>query len=245
MGWRAVVKTGRRLLAKSGFDIRRVTPYDRTIENFSWHCRALGVDHCFDVGACAGGFGRELRAAGYQGHIISLEPRPDAHAQLRHAASTDLLWTIPPPVAVGAETAQSRFTIAGNGASSSLLTMLSRHIQAAPHSAPKGEIPVTVHRLDELAEKFAPSAKRIAINIDAQGYEDRILDGAWQTLERTVVIMLEMSLTPLYAGAPTFAQLYDRLCGSGWRCVALSPAFFDETRRELLQVDGMFLRKDA
>src|SRR3546814_13145100 len=75
--------------------------------------------------------------------------------------------------------------------------------------------------------------------MDAQGFELEVLKGAQQTLADIPAILLEMSLTPLYKGAPRFGVLFDVLEGYGYRCIGLTQGFADLKRNELLQVDGL------
>jgi FkbM family methyltransferase len=229
-----------------GLEVRRHQLQDDTLGILAWHCCRLGVTCCLDVGANTGGFAQELRRRGFAGSLISLEPRREAHAALTAAAAGVAGWHIAQPVALGAREGEAIIHIAGNEASSSLLPMLPRHEAGAPGSAYRGQQPVRVRRLDDvIAEMDIAENAPLAMKIDTQGFEREVLIGAAKTLDRTAILMIEMSLTPLYAGAPSFEELYTDLIRQGWRCITLSPAFFDTIHREALQVDGLFLREHS
>src|SRR3546814_20951259 len=84
--------------------------------------------------------------------------------------------------------------------------------------------------LDEVVE---PDGRRpLALKIDTQGFELEVLKGAQQTRADIPAILLEMSLTPLYKGAPRFGVLFDVLEGYGYRCIGLTQGFADLKRNE-------------
>ncbi len=80
------------------------------------------------------------------------------------------------------------------------------------------------------------------MKIDTQGFEGAVLDGAAATLAATRLIAVEMSLAPLYTGGIDFITLYQRITALGFRCIALTEAFSDRAKNEMLQVDGVFIR---
>lgn len=193
-----------------------------------------------DVGANTGQFGVMMRRNGYRGDILSFEPLANAHAALKHTAAADPNWTIGPRVAIGDRNGEATINVAANSQSSSLLPMLGAHEQAAPKSRYVGNEKVSVRRLDELI--VANPACRILLKIDTQGYEDRVLRGAEGVFDQIQIIYIEMSLTPLYEGELGFRELYDFICGMGFRNIALHPGFTDPMTYEMLQVDGIFVR---
>lgn len=239
---KAVIK---RMLAGCGIEFRRVQPFDKIIDCFVWHCRDQAVESCIDVGANVGGFCKAVRNAGFDGALLAIEPRPDAHRQLAAAAAGDANWRVTAPIAVGAAAGTASFQLAANGVSSSLREMLERHFSVAPESIPSGRMNVPVSTLDEVADQHGMDAGALALKIDVQGGEDLVLDGGAAVLSRTRVLMIELSFAPLYEGAPTFSDVFARLERDGWRCVMISPVLFDATRREMLQVDGLFIRTAA
>lgn len=77
----------KRLLRGMGYELRRYTP----LRSFAAARDALlrDVDAVVDVGANAGQYGELLRASGFRGRLISLEPVGEAFEQLLRRARAD------------------------------------------------------------------------------------------------------------------------------------------------------------
>ena len=75
-----------------------------------------------------------------------------------------------------------------------------------------------------------------------QGGELDVLRGAGATLERAVLVEAELSLVPLYEGAPRFDEVIDYLAERGFGVLSLEPVFVDPADGRLLQVDAVFGR---
>ena len=197
-----------------------------------------------DIGANTGQFVRGLRANGYNGQIISFEPLSAAHATLVANAASDPLWDVAERCAVGASDGWAEINIAGNSYSSSLLPMLDLHREAAPQSAYQGTESCCVISLDSYIERtFSDPTTLFGLKIDTQGYEAQVLAGLRRYLDRIKVIVCEMSLAPLYAHGPSMPELCHLLAELGYRCVALSPEFEDPRNGELLQANGVFVKR--
>jgi FkbM family methyltransferase len=196
-----------------------------------------------DVGANQGQFSIDLRFAGFSEKIISFEPLSEAYSILTRISSHDPKWIIAPRCAVGNEETESSINVAGNSFSSSLLPMKEIHAQCAPSSSYVGEETVMISKLSVLLSSLnVPLNDRFALKIDTQGFEAEVLKGAIDLLPRVEVIFTELSLFPLYEGAPSFIELYNLIIGYGFRCIALSQEFSDPQSGEMLQVNGTFIR---
>jgi FkbM family methyltransferase len=225
----------------AGFEVRRSTP---TSDSAAWllgFATAAGVTTILDVGANTGQFGSTMFAAGWKEKLISFEPLSAAHRQLVETAARHPGWQVAPRQAVGARPGTAEINIAGNSQSSSLLPMLDRHLDAAPGSGYVGTEMIAVTPLDEALAGAAPD-ECYMLKMDVQGFETEVLKGARQTLGRTAMIYTEMSLQPLYAGEALFTDLSREIMALGYRCVGLQPGYADAVNREMLQVDGVFVR---
>lgn len=205
--------------------------------------RALQVDIVIDVGANSGQFGSEIRAAGYAGKILSVEPIAEAYGRLTARASRDASWTTI-HCALGESDGESTLHIAGNSASSSFLDMLPVHEEAAPGTAYIGRERVTVRRLESLLSEYVSTGSRPYLKVDVQGYELEVLRGAGPWLEALVAIQLELSLARLYAGAPMADEVDAFVSGLGYRLAGIEPGFADPVSGRLLQMDGIYIRSD-
>ena len=194
-----------------------------------------------DVGANEGLFAQRLRANGYRGRIVSFEPLSAMFAKLEAAAADDPNW-ICVNIALGAKTDRLQLNRAGNWASSSFLEMNPRHSEAEPRSAYVGTEECEVARLDDLRAKLFEPRERAYLKLDVQGYELEVLRGAVQTLEQVEVMEAELSLVPLYDGAPLFGEVVSYLDERGFALLGLEPGFADSRTGALLQVDGLFAR---
>lgn len=199
------------------------------------------IDVVCDVGANVGQYGRELRRLGFAGRIVSFEPLPAAFEELSRVAAGDPRWEVA-QVAMGDRAGEATLHVAGNSASSSMLEMLPAHLEAAPDSRYVGDVQVTMSTLDDELELRIRADERLFLKVDAQGYEAHILAGATRSLDRIQGLQLELSLVPLYAGAPTLASLVREIEDRGFTLMSVEPGFIDVRSGQLLQVDGVFFR---
>jgi FkbM family methyltransferase len=231
----------RRAFRSVGYDLQRYSELGDAEARRGRLLRAYGVDVVLDVGANTGQFARELRRAGYAGRIESFEPQGAAFRALEQRAAADPRWKIH-RMAVGDRDGTATLNLAGNSLSSSLLEMLPAHADSAPESRYVGTEEVPTRRLDGLFDALAPAGSSVFLKIDTQGFERQVLDGAAGCLARIDTVQVEMSLVSLYAGAPLFGELLDRLQSLGYDLVGLEPGFAEPATGRLLQTDGIFHR---
>lgn len=111
----------------------------------------------------------------------------------------------------------------------------------------KSEFPRTVvtapmRTVDDLVAEY-PGRTFDLVKLDVQGAELDVLHGAKEAIHRTEVLIAELSLHEINRGAPRLAEVIAELDGLGF-------AMFDvltlpRTGGRLLQVDGVFVRKDS
>lgn len=205
--------------------------------------RDLSVRTVWDVGAHVGQYSRSLRDHGYVGDIVSIEPSTTAHASLKRRSEADRAWTVIRAAAGGYE-AQGTLNISRNGQSSSLLSMLGRHLDAAPGSAYVATEEVNVIPLDLLVEQISPPTP-FALKLDVQGFELAALDGADRLLLDTVVVEVELSLSPLYEGGADWLEVIGRMSAAGLRLCDLERVYHDRDSGDLLQINGLFRRHES
>ena len=196
----------------------------------------------FDVGANVGQYGLSLRKCGFEGRIVSFEAVASVHARLSAVAARDHDWLVAPCCALGRTTGEAYINVAANSVSSSLLPMRDAHLQASPDSAYVAREAVRVERLDDVAQPLLPEDGRLLLKVDTQGYEEDVLAGAELLLKRVSAMQLELSVVPLYQGAPDLRRMLELCENLGFQLHGLIPGFFEEKTGRLLQMDGLFLR---
>lgn len=230
-------------IGKSGFDAVPISSIRHSTGRRARLLRALEVDIVIDVGANAGQFASELRAAGYRGKMISVEPMAAAFEKLSARAAHDPNW-MPVQCALGESDGESTLHIAGNSASSSFLDMLPVHEEAAPGTAYVGSERVAVRRLESLLSEYVSMCRRPYLKVDTQGYELAVLRGAGRQLRALAAIQVEVSLARLYAGAPMADEVDAFVTGSGYGLAGIEPGFTEPISGRLLQMDAIYVRSD-
>jgi len=234
----------RQLVRRLGLDIIRYPLHDplaRTVKLLDQY----QVDCVIDVGANNGGFASAIRSLGYSGRIVSFEPLRTPYETLRQKASADNNWEAV-NCAIGDSGGEVTINISGNsGLSSSILPMLDIHVNAAPSSRYVATETVRKEQLDEILPQLGVGpANRTFLKVDVQGYESAVLDGASGLLADSSVVglQLELSLVPLYGGAMTYREGFDRADALGMTLMGLDPVLADPNTGQLLQVDAVFFR---
>jgi FkbM family methyltransferase len=199
------------------------------------------IDVVIDVGANDGTYVVELRERGFSGRVFSFEPVAAAYAILEQRALDDPKWECQ-RLALGRQPGIATINIAGNSSSSSLLPMLPRHTKAAPESAFVGTELVAVKRLDDIIG--VAQEDRVWLKVDVQGFELDVLAGSERLLGQVDVVDIELSLVELYEGQPLLGEVVRDLSDRGYGLTSVQTVLRDPGNGELLQVDGLFIRRD-
>ncbi|HEX2193255.1 MAG TPA: FkbM family methyltransferase [Acidimicrobiales bacterium] len=194
-----------------------------------------------DVGANVGQYGRELRTTGYTGRIVSFEPLQEAYAALRSVAAGDPAWEVE-NVALGEADGEVVLNVASNSQSSSVLDMRSEHRLAAPDVRYVGRERARMTTLAAALGRHARPDDQVFVKVDVQGYEQPVVQGGADALQRVVGFQLELSLVPLYDGQPVLDEMTRRMRELGFTLMSLEPVFWNPATGQLLQVDGLFFR---
>jgi FkbM family methyltransferase len=211
-------------------------PIARRQALFSHHA----IDLVLDVGGNVGQYGRFLRNVGYRGQIVSFEPLSEAFKALQQTASKDPHWDVV-RTALGDRVGTVELNVSLNSESSSILPMLSSHLEAYPDSRYVGSEVVPLTTLEEVLRTVSDE-RHIFLKVDTQGYERTVIEGAREALSRVRGVQLEISLVPLYEGEALLPEIVSFMSSRGLTLMGLEPGFSDAQTGQLLQVDGLFFR---
>jgi FkbM family methyltransferase len=236
------VQLVQKILRRRGFELVPYPVVDYADRRRQRLLRSRGISLVLDVGANVGRYAETLRTSGFSGRIVSFEPLAGPYSELAQRSASDSLWESR-QLALGESDGRAAINVAANVASSSLLPMGPRHLQSAPESGYVGTEQIDTARLDSLWEDLVGPDDRVWLKLDVQGYELHALRGGGSVLERIDVIQAEMSLQHLYEGDVTWLSLIEWLDERGFRLAGLEPGFEDPESGELLQADGIFVRK--
>jgi hypothetical protein len=123
---------------------------------------------------------------------------------------------------------------------SSLLSTTDVMVEYLPSAAPTETLEVRVSTVDEQVRDRLRDSDRPFLEIDTQGTELSVLEGADATLPRAVGVLVELSFVELYEGQALFGEIVDWLAARNFLLLAMAPAFSDGRTGQLLQVDGLF-----
>ncbi len=201
------------------------------------------VDLVFDIGANKGQYATGIMDAGYRHQIVSFEPLSSAHGVIDGLSKKHTNWTVAPRCAIGSKKEEIEINISANSVSSTLLNMLDTHIDGAPESKIIGKEKVQVFPLDEIGENYAKNCKNIFLKIDVQGFEQEVLKGAQNMLDKAKGVEMEISLVPLYENQSwLLPEILDYMSKKGFTMTSIVPAFTDHKTGKVLQCNGIFFR---
>jgi FkbM family methyltransferase len=193
-----------------------------------------------DVGANTGQFARALREHGYRDRLVSLEPLAAPFAVLAQAAASDPQWECR-NVAAGASNGFAYINVAEDSRSSSLLTWAERWTQTPPGRRCLHRERVQVVSLDAVWPELVGTGDRVYLKVDTEGFEPQVLAGAARALQDVVLLECEISLVPLWHGAPMLRGLLDVAARHGFVAISIEPLTDDRATGYMKQVDAIFL----
>ena len=168
------------------------------------------IDCVIDVGANRGQYRDFLRLEmGFTGRIVSFEPLADVAAALTDRAKADPQWSVH-TCALGRENGEIQLNVMKGSTFSSLRSPK----PDAPFSEKNTVIatqPVSVRRLDSFE---IPG--NLYLKLDTQGYDVEAFAGAAAMLPRVLAMQSEVSVIPIYDGAPTWEEALREYRASGF-----------------------------
>lgn len=204
---------------------------------------------CLDVGANRGQFRDLLRdEADFHGPIDSYEPEPGLARALLARSPADPRWRIHP---VGLAAAEGHLDLhvtdfdqctsfrepdPGQPAIYTELNRVGRTVQV-PVRTLGGE-------LARIASED-PEA-RLFLKLDTQGFDLEVLRGASpEALRRVVVLQTEVSLVPIYQGAPRWLEALAACEALGFEVSGLFPVVRDPATGRIVEYDAVLVRPGA
>ncbi len=184
-----------------------------------------------------------FRKYGFDGEIISFEPLTSAFQQMSVNAKNDKKWQ-QNNFALGNENGNSFINIARNLVSSSINEMLAAHKSAEPNSLFIGTEKIEIKRLDDIFKNYYKEDDKILLKVDTQGYEKNVIDGAKNSLQKILLLHLEMSIVPLYKNEMLLPDMIKYLNEKNFELIFIENGYSHPNTQHLLQVDGIFLNKN-
>lgn len=200
--------------------------------------RRRNVDLVIDVGANVGQYARKLRAGGYDGSIVSVEPLPDAFAQLERNLGSDPNWR-GFNLAAGRESSKAKLNVSADSVCSSLLDPSDVLLDAIPTARIIETVEVDVVRLDDID---LPGRKNTALKLDVQGFEREALAGAEGLLKSVVALELELSLKATYNLGYNLDKALPEIVAHGFFIKSIGRGLSDRNSGQLMDVDVLFER---
>ena len=208
------------------------------------YINANNIDITLDIGANIGQYANFLFKCKYQGRIISFEPQSDAFEKLNNkimSSNNKNRWQAI-RCAMGNQVGTIKINNSKNSVSSSILPILNQHIKAAKDSVYISSEEVNINTVDQYLTEHNIAAEKVFLKIDTQGFENNVLIGANNSLQKIKVLQLEMATVPLYDGEVVFDDLKKKIESFGFHLSSIESGIADEQTGRLLQVDAIFVK---
>jgi hypothetical protein len=127
--------------------------------------------------------------------------------------------------------------------SSSILRMTSTHVEEYPFTRNSHKEEVQMVTLDEAVQLYGLAPPDF-IKIDVQGYEDRVIQGGVNIVNKAKYCMIELSLVNLYEEGTLITDMNSLMRKLGFRLVGIIGWNVGRSG-EILQLDGLYKNEKA
>ena len=226
------------LISKDGIDPRCMDHFERL--KYLDLQPALNYKHgivVYDIGAHEGEYASFLAKIPAVSAIYCFEPIPSVFAEL--VKNTHRLKSVRCfPVALGNQNGSFRMYANEFTASSSMLKVGPVHIEEAPFTANTHEEEIQMITLEKAVKRYKLPLPDF-IKVDVQGYEDRVIRGGENVVNKAKFCVLELSLIPLYEKGVLVTEMNLLMRSLGFRLIGIVGKIVGKSG-EILQLDGLY-----
>ncbi len=241
-----MLKQLRNIFRSFGLDVVRYSP--PVVDTIQKILTDQQISLVIDGGANVGQYAKKTFKNGYTGKVVSIEPQIEAHQQLLAQVANYPTWQIYKRCALADVAGKAQINVTQNSESSSLLALTDSASQTDAGIAVIRQEEVEMTTLDIIAKdlNFLATHSAIYLKLDLQGHELKALQGATSLLQapQLKVVQLEMALHSTYQNEPDWLVLIDYMKISGFDLFYLFPGFTHSETGQLLEMDGIFVRKN-
>lgn len=173
------------------------------------------IDVVFDIGANIGQFVSLLKAGGFKGRVISLEP-DETTFKILHSNFGEYKNVILLNFGLDVKSGEKLLNISPDGGLSSSFLSLSSHLET-DHRYTGAKLIKTI-TLNNIIDSYVNPSEKIFLKLDIQGYEGIILNELNLSAFNIVGFRLESSNIEIYQDAWTLGQIVTWIEKNGFRC---------------------------
>jgi FkbM family methyltransferase len=211
--------------------------------NKSWFPRDL-ITTVIDVGTNEGQFIRTALALMPEVSVYGFEPNPDVLDYLKTCDFKSGKVKII-PIGCGRKKGILSMNISKFSPSSSFFPIGQKHLEEFSGTGVQKTIDVQVDRLDATLRSLDTDNKSTyLLKIDVQGFEMEVLAGSIEILDKTLVVLCEANIAPLYTNQCSFESILGFMREQDFDLVDMGEPFRSKISQELLYVDLAFLKRN-
>ena len=197
--------------------------------------RHLGIRCILDVGANAGQYRDFVRQrVGFQGEIHSFEPLPSLANSLLERAKGDPAWHIHPHALGNQDTTLEINVMSRDTFSSFLEPNTAESMGFSDSNKVIAREMVSLKRLDDVLKDWHEiDFRSVYLKVDTQGFDLEVLRGAANLLRSLRGFQIELSVLPIYKGAPGYLDMLRQLNDWGFHISGLFPISHDSMLRAI------------
>lgn len=227
-------------LKNSGYELSKIEYMTKAERAKTQWLENLGIKTVLDIGANEGQFAKYIHNILPDARIYSFEPLRDCYEKL-NANFESLNKFKAFNVALGDKNEEQIIHRSNFSQSSSLLPMLTLHEESFPSTIGGWQEKIQVARLDNLKNELILESP-LLIKIDVQGFEDKVIDGGFNVISQATVLIIELSMEPLYDGQLLFDKMYLKVKSLGFKYQGNLTQLHSAADGKIVQVDGVFVK---
>ena len=228
-----------------GLEIRKISPPSPPAPGkFAW-LKEFRIHTVLDIGANTGQFVSSIFGQLPEARVYSFEPLRDVYeALVKNCGAVKGFKGF--NIALGDVNGWTKMNRSEFSPSSSLLKMGDLHKALYPYTAGTQREEIEMMRLDDFITREGVNLEpEVLIKMDVQGYEDRVLNGCRNTLERTKVVITEVSFCDLYEEQASFRDIYGQMQNSGFVFKGILEPEYDPVSGKPIFGDAIFVRESS